>query len=101
MTSWVAFIFSGAYLLGLLATGITEARLLSSISVVGIGMLCLGGLASTLVPRRWRMGPTKYQWRIAGVFGLVAASYCVAMSPQPGAIDVSRVVDDQELWVNG
>lgn len=92
---------AGAYLLGLLATGITEARLLGSVSAAGIGVLFLGGLASTVVPRYWRMGPTRQQWWVAGVIGLVGASYCVAMSPQPGQIDVSRVVEEKELWVKG
>lgn len=101
MMSWVTVVMAGAYLLGLLSTGVTEAKLLGGLSATGVGVLLLAGIASVTGPRHWRTGPTRQQWWTAGAIALVGASYCVAMSPQPDLTDVSRMLDKQEMWVKG
>ena len=91
----------GAYLLGLLITGITEARFFGGISLAGTGLLIAGGAASIFVPRVWRLGPTRRQWWIAGLIGLLAASYCIGRSPQPAANDVSQFASQQDWQIMG
>ncbi|MGB5917079.1 MAG: ComEC/Rec2 family competence protein [Phormidesmis sp.] len=101
MTAWGTWVIAGAYLIGLLATGITEARILGSISIAGIAVLIFGGISSLFAPYYWRLGPTRRQWWIAGIVGLVGASYCVAMSPRPAPDDVSQFASHRELQVVG
>ena len=101
MTSWGVLAISWAYLLGLLATGVTEAMLASWISVAGCGVLLVGIVAGWVVPRYWRMGPTARQWWIAGLVGLMGASYCILRSPQPASNDISHFVSGQERQVFG
>ena len=101
MVSWGTLAIVGAYLLGLLSTGITEAQLQGFESITGIRKLIGGGDGSWLGPRYWRLGPTRRQWWIVGVVGLMAASYCVITSPQPETNDVSQFASRQEWWVTG
>ncbi|MGB7084223.1 MAG: ComEC/Rec2 family competence protein [Phormidesmis sp.] len=101
MTSWGVLVISWAYLLGLLATGVTETMLASWISVAGCGVLLIGIVASWIIPRYWQMGPTTQQWWIAGLVGLVGASYCILRSPQPAPNDISQFVSGQERQVFG
>ncbi len=101
MTRWGTLVTIGAYLVGLFVTGITDAQVMSGVSVAGVGLLAIGIVSSLSMPRFWRLGPTKRQWWIAGLVGLVAASYCVARSPQPAANDVSRFAAGQEKRVVG
>ncbi|MEM8504919.1 MAG: ComEC/Rec2 family competence protein [Cyanobacteria bacterium P01_D01_bin.1] len=101
MTPWGLLVTIGAYVLGLLTTGITETRILGWLSITGCGILLLGCVSALVVPRFWRMGPTRQQWWIAGLVGLVAASYCVARSPQPAADDISRFASNHERRVVG
>ncbi|EDX86574.1 Competence protein [Synechococcus sp. PCC 7335] len=101
MTPWGGLAIAAAYILGLLATGITEVRILGWVSVAGCSIFCLGVLCSLIVPRIWRMGPTRRQWWIAGLVGLIAASYCIARSPQPAANDISHFASDHERRVLG
>ncbi len=101
MTAWGKWVIGGAYLIGLLATGITEAQVLGGISLVGIVLLILGGVNGLFVPRHWRLGPTRRQWWIAGLVGLLGASYCVAMSPRPAPDDISQFESHRELQVIG
>ncbi len=100
MTPWGVLIVSWAYLLGLLATGITDACIFG-VSVVGCAILLLGIVSGCVVPRFWRLGPTARQWWIAGLIALVGASYCIGRSPHPAPNDVSRFVSRQEQWVLG
>jgi len=101
VTNWATLVMISAYLIGLIITGISEARVLGALSIAGIGILILGTLCGWIVPQYWRVGPTRQQWIVAGVIGLVAASYCVAMSPRPMANDVSRFASRQEWRVTG
>lgn len=101
MTNWATLVIVSAYLVGLLATGITEARVLGGLSVAGIGVLITGVICGEVVPRNWRLGPTRKQWLVAGVVGLVAASYCVAATPQAAANDVSKFASRQAWRVTG
>lgn len=100
MTLWGIVIISWAYLLGLLATGITDARVFG-VSVVGCVILLLGLVSGWVVPQFWRLGPTARQWWIAGLIALVSASYCIGRSPHPEPNDVSRFSSQQEQRVLG
>ena len=101
MTRWGTLVIIGAYVIGLFVTGITDAQVLGDVSVAGIGLLIVGILSSLSVPQVWRLGPTKRQWWIAGLIGLVAASYCVVRTPQPATNDISRFAAGQEKRVVG
>ncbi len=101
MTAWGTWVIAGAYLIGLLATGITEASVLGCLSLVGVALLIVGGISSLFVPYYWRLGPTRRQWWIASIVGLIGASYCIATSPQPALDDVSRFSPQQEMQVIG
>ncbi len=101
MTPWGSLVMMSAYVLGLLVTGITEACVLSWLSIAGGGILCIGIINSLVVPRFWRIGPTKRQWWAAGLIGLVAASYCVARSPHPATDDISHFASSHERRVLG
>jgi ComEC/Rec2-related protein len=101
MASWGLLVISWAYLLGLLATGITDANLMGIISVAGCAVMFLGVVAGFIVPRFWRMGPTAKQWWIAGLVGMVGASYCILSAPQPAPNDISRFESQQERLVLG
>ena len=101
MTRWGTLVIIGAYVIGLFVTGITDAQVLGDVSVAGIGLLIVGILSSLSVPLVWRLGPTKRQWWIAGLIGLVAASYCVVRTPQPATNDISRFAAGQEKRVVG
>ena len=101
MTPWGLLVIVGAYILGLLTTGITEAQILGWLSITGCGLLLVGCISALLVPCFWRMGPTRQQWWIAGLVGLIAASYCVAKSPQPAANDISHFASNHERRVLG
>lgn len=90
-----------AYLLGLLLTGITEAHFFGWASVLGVGLLAAGAISGAVVPRFWRLGPTRRQWWIAGLVGLLAASYCIARTPTPANNDVSLFASHQEWRVTG
>ena len=101
MRSWGTSLAIGAYLLGLLSTGVSEARLLGGVAVSGLVLclICIG--VGAIAPRYWRMGPTAKQWWMAGMIALVAASYCVWRSPQPAANDISHFVSLEEQRVLG
>ena len=101
MTPWGILAIVGGYILGLLATGITEGRILSWLSIAGCGVLCVGIFNSLVVARIWRMGPTRRQWWVAGLVGLIAASYCIARSPHPAADDISYFASEHERRVLG
>jgi len=101
MASWGLLLISLAYLIGLLATGITDAMILNTVSVAGCIVLVLSGMAGFLLPRLWCMGPTAKQWWIAGLVGLIGASYCVLKEPQPAANDISHFVSRQERVLLG
>ncbi|NJM99322.1 MAG: ComEC family competence protein [Phormidesmis sp. RL_2_1] len=101
MAHWGVLVMSWAYLLGLLITGTSEFTVMGGISIAGCVVLFLGGLAGIVVPRFWRTGPTAKQWWIAGLVGLIGASYCIARLPQPAINDISRFVSPQEQQVLG
>jgi ComEC/Rec2-related protein len=101
MASWGLLVISWAYLLGLLATGITDARIMGMVSIAGGAVLLLGIVAGWTVPRFWPMGPTAKQWWIAGLVGMVGASYCILSAPQPAPNDISRFESHQERLVLG
>jgi ComEC/Rec2-related protein len=101
MASWGLLVISWAYLLGLLVAGITNASVIGVISIAGCVVLILGVVAGLTVPRFWRMGPTAKQWWIAGLVGLVGASYCILSAPQPAPNDISRFESQQERVVLG
>lgn len=101
MTPWGLLIISWAYLAGLLSTGITDLTVFGGISVAGCGLLIAGITLGMAVPRYWRLGPTAKQWGIAGLIGLLGASYCIWTAPQPASEDVSHFASQQEQSVIG
>ena len=101
MTPWGLLIISWAYLVGLLSTGITDLTVFGKVSVTGCGLLLVGIVAGMAVPRYWRLGPTAKQWWVAGMVGLVSATYCLWTTPQPAQDDVSHFVSQQEQQVLG
>ncbi len=101
MAAWGVLIVSWAYILGLLVTGINDFRVLGGISGAGGVVFAASAVAGALIPRYWRMGPTRRQWWIAGLVGWVAASYCLWTTPVPAANDVSQFASPQEQRVLG
>lgn len=101
MTPWGALIICWAYLAGLLLTGLSNAAIMSGVSVVGLSVLLLSGIAGSTLPRYWRLGPTRQQWWVAGVIGLMGASYCLLRAPEPAANDVSFFASDKVQHVVG
>ena len=86
MTSWGPIVVCFGYILGLLSTGIGQPNQL--MASCGLVILAIG--CSIWLPKRWRLGPTRYQWLLAGIIGLVGAAYCLWRIPQPAVDDVSR-----------
>ncbi|MEM6450434.1 MAG: ComEC/Rec2 family competence protein [Cyanobacteria bacterium P01_D01_bin.105] len=101
MTPWGALVICWAYLTGLLITGLNDVVIMSEVSVAGLLVLLGGGIAGAFVPRYWRMGPTRQQWWIAGVIGLMGASYCLIRAPEPVANDVSFFASEKVQHVVG
>ena len=101
MTPWGVLVISWAYLIGLLVTGLTDFTVMSGVSVAGFFVLAACGIAGIFVPRYWRMGPTRRQWWIAGVVGLMAASYCLLKEMKPATNDVSRFASAKVQHVVG
>ncbi|MBE9069598.1 ComEC family competence protein [Leptolyngbya cf. ectocarpi LEGE 11479] len=88
MTLWGPVIIGLGYVLGLLSTGILLGP--SSQPMVSYGLALVGLGCSLWIPKIWRLGPTRYQWLIAGLVSLLGAAYCLWRIPQPGMDDVSR-----------
>mgnify|MGYP001041498430 CR=1 FL=1 len=101
MRSWGTPVVVSAYLIGLLSTGISEARLFGVLAISGLAVFLLCAVAGVVAPRFWRMGPTAQQWWIAGAIALFAASYCSWRSPQPAQNDVSHFASLQEQQILG
>lgn len=101
MASWGGLILCGAYILGLLITGLTKVQWLGYLSLGGGGLLCAGCIAGGVVPRFWRGGPSPRQWCAAGIVAMIAASYCLKMAPEAAPNDVSRLVSPHEQRVVG
>ena len=101
MRSWGTPLFVSAYLIGLLSTGISEARLFGLIAVVGLVLFLVCAAVSAIAPRFWRMGPTASQWLAAGAIVLLASSYCVWRSPQPTVNDVSHFASSEKQHILG
>lgn len=101
MTPWGLLIISWAYLAGLLSSGITDLTVAGGISVAGCGLLIVGVVLSQTMPLYWRLGPTAKQWWIAGLVGLIGASYCIWTIPQPASNDISRFASQREQLVIG
>ena len=101
MTLWGLLVISWAYLAGLLSTGITDLTVFGKISASGCGLLVIGIVLGMVVPCRWRLGPTAKQWWVAGLVGLVGATYCIWTTPQPALDDISWFASQQEQIVIG
>lgn len=101
MRSWGTPIVISAYLIGLLSTGISEARLFGVVAASGLAMFLLCAVVGAIAPRFWKMGPTARQWWIAGAIALLAASYCVWRSPQPAPTDISHFVLSEKQQITG
>ncbi|MEM9906918.1 MAG: ComEC/Rec2 family competence protein [Cyanobacteria bacterium P01_D01_bin.44] len=94
MAPWGLLLLCGSYLLGLFSTGLMLGG--GAIPFTGYGILGLGMIGGLIVPRYWRMGPTRQQWIVAGIVGMLGAAYCVWRIPKPGPDDVSRFLHNQD-----
>ncbi|NEP19480.1 MAG: ComEC family competence protein [Leptolyngbya sp. SIO4C1] len=95
MTSWALLLFCSSYLLGLLSTGLAAGESSVPILAIGSGLLILGIASGIVIPKYWRLGPTRQQWIVAGLIGTIGAAYCVWRIPQPATNDVSRFLNGQ------
>lgn len=88
-------IFCFAFILGLLFTGISGT--VRGIPIGAILPLLFGILAAFLIPYFWRVGVKSWVWAIAGVIAFLAGLYFQWRLPYPGAIDVSRFIEDPAI----
>ena len=101
MRSWGTPLFISAYLIGLLSTGISEARLFGLVAAAGLAVLLGCAVIGAIAPRFWKIGPTASQWLAAGAIALLASSYCVWRSPQPALNDISHFASSEKQQVLG
>lgn len=92
MAPW-GLLICGSYLLGLFSTGLTLGS--GFIPLTGYGILGLGIIGGLIVPQYWRMGPTRQQWLVAGLIGMLGTAYCIWRIPQPAPDDVSHFLNGQ------
>ncbi|NEO82985.1 MAG: ComEC family competence protein [Spirulina sp. SIO3F2] len=84
--SWAVLLI--AYVTGLITTGLPYS------GWVWTGVIALSSLVLGLVmPYRWRPGPKRHIWWLAGVVGILAIAHFQLRQPQPSQWDMSR-------WVN-
>ena len=92
MKSTVAALACLAYLAGLLLIGLTKR-----LAPVHWGLTALvlwvmfTGIALIGIYPTWRRGPTKIQWLVLGLIGLIASGYAHLRYPQPGLNDLSQL----------
>jgi competence protein ComEC len=90
MNAWGIVVICCSYILGLLSTGLIVGPWDRPVPLASYGVLIAGLLASWFLPKFWRLGPTRRQWIIGGVVGLLGAAYCVARIPHPAVDDISQ-----------
>ena len=90
MTPWGPIIIGLGYILGLLSTGVLLGSSSQPIASYGLAFVALG--CSVWIPRYWPLGPTRHQWLVAGLVGLLGAAYCLWRIPQPAMDDVSQYI---------
>lgn len=81
-------VLSLAYVLGLVAAIVPWGGLVLLVAGIGCGFG---------VPRKWRSGPSRRLWFMAGAVGLVASLYLQLRQPQPGTDDISRFIPPADL----
>lgn len=96
MTSIGVAVLCGAYVLGLLLTGISGQLpgVLAPIPIGAIALLGAGILLSVTAPRVWRTGPSARTWLASALVGIVAIAYFQWRLPEPSAHDISRLLSD-------
>jgi competence protein ComEC len=87
-----------AYILGLLLTGIPGTVLGLPLGAIA---LLLGGVIGSVLQRFWKTDLRPRLWLLAGLCGCLAALYFQMRLPQPNATDISRLVTDQAVQVEG
>lgn len=91
------FLLSLAYILGLLSTGSLglEFHIASwkDYSLLITGAFALGLIAAITIPRYWRTGPRPRLWLAAVIVAALAIIYFQARLPQPGANDISQLIN--------
>ena len=90
MADWGPLIIAVGYILGLASTGLIFTRWDHLLPLASYGVLLIGIVCSFVVPRFWRLGPTRQQWLTASFLALLGAAYCVWRTPVPASDDVSQ-----------
>ena len=94
MTPVAGVILCLAYILGLLASGLTlggdAEQSVRQILLNSLGGLGLGIVLSSILPRVWRTGPKIKLWLTASLVAVIATIYCSCRIPSPAADDVSH-----------
>ena len=101
MTPVAGVIFCLAYIVGLLASGVSlggdaepsvRQILLNSLGVFGLGIIF-----SLIMPRVWRFGPRAKLWLAASLVAVVATIYCGCRIPSPADDDISHFIPNVDV----
>lgn len=90
MAAWGFLLACYAYILGLFSTGIRLGHWERLLPIASYSLLAMGLVCGFVIPRFWKLGPTRKQWFIAGIVGFIGAIYCVWSIPQPTENDISH-----------
>ncbi|MGB0564748.1 MAG: ComEC/Rec2 family competence protein, partial [Spirulinaceae cyanobacterium] len=77
-----------AYITGLLSTGLSLSPW-----VAGGAILLTSLMLGSFIPGRWRAGPRRRVWWLAGLVGVAAIAHFQLRQPQPAQWDISRWVE--------
>lgn len=94
MRAWQGWLLLGAYIVGLLATGLSW---LGGGPLLGLALLGAMAIAGGILPRLWPGGPAPRLWIMMGVIALFATVYYGLRLPQPSANDVSRLIPPEGI----
>lgn len=90
MIATTAALFCGAYILGLLLTGVPGN--LAGIPLPAIGMLFLAIPIAFSIRRVWRMAPKPEVWLAASLIGVAAMLHFQIRLPQPSPTDICHAI---------
>jgi competence protein ComEC len=90
MIATVAAIFCGAYILGLLLTGIPGD--IAGVPLAAIGLLLLAVPIAFSIRQVWRTAPKPEVWLTASLVGVAAMLYFQIRLPQPNSTDICHAI---------